>query len=109
MKNIISGIHFNKMVLLNQGLNIVIFYAEWNGPSQMMFPVFDNMADVYKGRARFYYVDIDKEPSLKAEYGIMELPTILFFMNGEMVDYITGIISKNDFNAKLENTLIRKI
>jgi thioredoxin 1 len=109
MKNLISENTFKEQVMLKQGLHIVNFFAGWNGPSQMMLPVFAQLAESYNNRSGFYSVDIDKNPLLKAEYGIMELPTILFFDNGKLVDHISGIISKSDFIAKLENTLMNKM
>lgn len=108
MNKVITKNNFKEQVLQNTGLSMVNFYAEWNGASQMMIPVYDQLASTYSSMINFYSVDIDNDPSLKDEYGIMELPTVLFFQNGAVVDHVAGMISKNAFIAKLENTLATK-
>ncbi len=108
MNKVITKRNFKEQVLQGTGLSMVNFYAEWNGASQMMIPVYDQLAATYSSMASFYSVDIDNDPLLKDEYGIMELPTVLFFQNGVLVDHVTGVISKNAFIAKLENTLTNK-
>lgn len=105
MNNLVTTVNFRELVLQRIGLSMVNFYAEWNGASQMMIPVYEQMAAAYSSQAGFYSVDIDNDPSLKDQYGIMELPTVLFFNNGVLVDHVTGVISKNAFITKLENTL----
>jgi thioredoxin 1 len=108
MNKVVTKNNFREKVLQNNGLSMVNFYADWNGASQMMIPVYDQLANTYSSMINFYSVDIDNEPALKEEYGIMELPTVLFFRNGTVVDHVAGIISKNAFIAKLENTLETK-
>lgn len=108
MNKAITKDNFKQQVLEGKGLSLVNFYADWNGASQMMMPVYGQLANTYSSMVNFYSVDIDNDPSLKEEYGIMELPTVLFFKNGTVVDYVTGMISKNAFIAKLENTLTSK-
>lgn len=99
---------FKKDVLETRGITVVKFYADWSGTSQMMMPAYEQLAESYKGSARFYKVDIDNNPSLKESYGVMELPTILFFQNGNIVDHVSGMISRNALIAKMENSLSSK-
>lgn len=96
---------FREDVLEKRGISVVKFYADWSGTSQMMMPAFEQLADYYKTNARFFKVDIDSNPLLKETYGVMELPTILFFNNGEIIDHVSGMISRNALIAKMENSL----
>lgn len=96
---------FREDVLEKSGLSVVKFYADWSGTSQMMMPAFEQLADNYKTNARFFKVDIDNNPLLKETYGVMDLPTILFFYNGTIIDHVSGMISRNALIAKMENSL----
>lgn len=96
---------FKKDVLETKGVSVVKFFAEWSGTSQMMMPAFEQIANAYKASANFFTVDIDMNPLLKENYGVMDLPTILFFQNGNIVDHVSGMISRNALIAKMENTL----
>lgn len=97
--------NFREDVLASQGISVVKFYADWSGTSQMMMPAFKQLADSYSNNARFFKVDIDNNPLLKETYGVMDLPTILFFNNGEIIDHVSGMISRNALIAKMENSL----
>ena len=99
---------FNEKVLSGPGLQIVKFYAEWSGPCQMMVPIYDELAGMYNSAASFYKIDIEDAPLLKKELGVIEMPTILFYRNGVVIDFVSGLISKNSLIAKLENVLNNK-
>lgn len=105
MNTAVTQNNFKEQVMQQRGLSIVQFFAEWSGTCQMMMPVYDELSNSYSSRANFYSVNVDEEPALKKQYGIMELPTVLFFHNGNLVDAVTGVVSKNAFIAKLENTV----
>lgn len=96
---------FKEKIINNPGLKIVKFYAEWSGPCQMMMPIYNELANVYNSVAAFYRIDVEKLPMLKKELGVMEIPTILFYKNGVVVDFVNGMISKYSLIAKLENAL----
>ena len=100
-----NEIRFKEDVLEKTGLSVVKFYADWSGTSQMMMPAFEQIAESYKGSANFFKVDIDNSPALKESYGVMDLPTILFFQNGNIIDHVSGMISKNALIAKMENSI----
>ena len=105
MNRTISKKEFKKQVIENMSLSIVQFKIEWNGACQIISPVYEELARAYKGQADFFTVDLEKEKGIDREYGIMELPTILFFKGGEIVDHIKGLIPKNAMIAKIENAL----
>lgn len=89
----------------NRKLCIIQFRTEWSGSCQIMQPIYEEMARYYKGQADFFCVDADHETQLYTQYGIKEIPTILFFKNNELVDCASGLISKNKLIAKIENAL----
>lgn len=99
---------FSEMVLHGSGLKIVKFYTDWSGPCQMMLPIYDELASKYNSVAGFYQVDVEEAPLLKKELGVTDMPTILFYKNGVVVDFVNGLISKNSLIAKLENVLNNK-
>jgi thioredoxin 1 len=96
---------FGKEVINNSRLALVHFRTEWNGACQIIAPVFEELSKSYTGQASFYTIDVEKEAGIDNEYGIMELPTILFFSKGEVVDYATGLIPKNIMIKKIETAL----
>ncbi len=94
--------NFTEKILGGTGLQIVRFCAEWSGPCQMMGPIYQEMFDMYKTSASFYRIDIDEAPLLKKKFGITELPTILFYKKGIVIDFAVGLISRDDLFAKIE-------
>jgi len=96
---------FTEKVLEGSGLRIVRFCAEWSGPCQMMAPIYQEIFSMYKKSASFYRIDIDEAPLLKKEFGITELPTILFYKNGVVIDFAVGMISRDELIAKLVKLL----
>jgi len=102
MTIIIETKDFNQQLLNDDGLKIVRFCAEWSGPCHIMKPIYNEMFELYKNSASFYEIDIDTVPLLKTELGITELPTILFFQKGAIIDFIIGLISRESLIEKLE-------
>jgi thioredoxin len=105
MNRTISKKDFRKKVIENMNLTLVQFKIEWNGACQIISPVFEELARTYKGQANFFTVDVEDEAGLDREYGVMELPTILFFKGGEIVDHIKGLVPKNMMITKIESAL----
>jgi thioredoxin 1 len=99
---------FDEKVLNGTGLQVVKFYADWSGPCQMMMPIYNELANMYSGSAAFYRIDVEEAPLLKKELGVIEMPTILFYMNGAVVDFVNGLSSRNSLIAKFENLLNNK-
>jgi thioredoxin 1 len=96
---------FEEKVLNQPGLHLIRFCAAWSGPCQMMASIYNEMFETYNSEASFYKVDIDEAPLLAKELKVKELPTLLFYKNGVMVDMVTGMISKDSLIEKIEYTL----
>ena len=101
----ISKKEFRKEVIASQDLSLVQFKLEWSGACQIISPIYEELANAYKGQANFFTVDVEKEAGLDDEYGVIELPTILFFKSGKVIDHVTGLTSKNSMISKIENVL----
>lgn len=78
--------------IIKDELVIVDFYAEWCGPCRMLSPILDELKEEYK----IIRLDVDKNESLAKKYGIMSIPTLIKFKNGEEVDKHIGFIPKDE-------------
>lgn len=105
----VSKNEFRKKVIENDNLAVVQFTVEWSGACQIISPIFNELAGSYGGQAAFFTVDVEKETGIDREYGIMELPTILFFRDGKVVDHIKGLTPRNTMIYKIENALADNI
>jgi len=79
---------------------LVDFWAEWCGPCRLMAPILDKVAVRFKGRARVGKVDVDENQALAAKFGIMSIPTIFLFKDGQIVEQVVGTTSEDNL-AKL--------
>jgi thioredoxin 1 len=105
----ISKKEFRKEVIGSTDLSLVQFKLEWSGACQIIAPVYEELASSYKGQAKFFTVDVEKETGLDDEYGVMELPTILFFKRGRVIDHVSGLTPKNILISKIENALSNQL
>lgn len=101
----ISKKEFRKNVIENMSLSLVQFKVDWSGACQIISPIFNELAVSYKGRADFFTIDVEQNEEINTEYGVTELPTILFFREGKIVDHIKGLVPKNVMIYKIENAL----
>jgi len=101
----ISKSDFQKQVIESNLLSLVQFKKQWNGLSQIIEPVYNDLAKSYEGMVNFYTVDVEKEKGLESEYGVMEIPTILFFKSGMIVDHLIGLTPKNIIISKIEDAM----
>ncbi len=97
--------NFDKLVINSDKPVIVDFWAEWCGPCRMVGPIIQEIGVNYEGKAIVGKVDVDSNPGISAKYGIRNIPTILFFKNGEIVDKQVGSVPKQVFINKLEAIL----
>ena len=93
---------FEEQVIKSDKLVLVDFWAEWCGPCRMVGPIVEEVGVEYEGRAVVAKVDVDSNPGITAKYGIRNIPTILFFKNGDVADKQVGAVPKSTIVNKLE-------
>lgn len=91
------------------GPMIVDFFATWCGPCKMLSPVLERVHEKYGDSLKILKVDIDKHEELAREYEVMSVPTLFFYLNGEVVSQRSGFISENELCDIIESQLMKKI
>ena len=86
---------------------VVDFWATWCGPCRMVGPIISELAEQYDGKITVGKCDVEECEDLAEEYGIRNIPTVLFFKNGEVVDKLVGAVAKAKFEEKIEALLNR--
>ena len=81
---------------------LIDFFADWCGPCQALMPVIDELAEEYEGKAGIYKVNVDDSQELAMQFGVMSIPTLLVFKDGELVDKSMGAGSKEEIVEMLE-------
>lgn len=97
--------NFEEVVVKSSKPVMVDFWAEWCGPCRMIAPIVEEMSNEYSDKALIVKCDVDNSPGVAAKYGIRNIPTILFFKNGEVADKQIGAVPKNSFVTKLNALL----
>jgi thioredoxin 1 len=98
----ITDANFEELVINSKVPVLVDFWAEWCGPCRMVGPVVDELAKEYDGKAVIGKVDVDHNPRIATEYGIMSIPALLFFKDGQLVDKQVGAVPKHVLSGKLD-------
>ncbi|OYT16485.1 MAG: thioredoxin [Bacteroidetes bacterium 4572_77] len=98
----ITDANFDELVLKADKPVIIDFWAVWCGPCRMVGPIVNEIGDEYKDSLVVGKVDVDNNPGVAAKYGIRNIPTILFFKNGEVVDKQVGAVPKQVLVGKVE-------
>ena len=101
----VTDANFDEIVLQSGKPVLVDFWAEWCGPCRMIGPLVAELSDDYSGRAIITKMDVDSNPGTAAKFGIRNIPTILFFKNGEVVDKQVGSVPKSVYKTLVEKHL----
>lgn len=104
MEVVVTSENFDS--LKNGNLPLVVdFWAEWCGPCKMILPIISQLAEEYDGRLVVGKCNVEESEELAAEYGIRNIPTLLFFKNGQLVDKFVGAANKVKLQEKFDANL----
>tara|TARA_B100000963_G_scaffold304208_1_gene277913 strand:- start:20 stop:337 length:318 start_codon:yes stop_codon:yes gene_type:complete len=101
----ITDNNFEQTVLKSDKPVMVDFWAAWCGPCRMVGPIMDELSNEFEGKAIVGKVDIDSNQQYAAQFGVRNIPTVLVFKDGELVDRKVGVSSKSDYAASLDKLL----
>lgn len=94
--------NFHEVVLQSEIPVLVDFYADWCGPCKMMSPILEELSQEFDGKIKIVKINVDNNPDLAAEYGVMSIPNMIVFENGKQKENIVGARSKQDLIKQLE-------
>ncbi|MFX3636395.1 MAG: thioredoxin [Candidatus Pristimantibacillus sp.] len=95
--------NFNDSV--QSGVSLVDFWAPWCGPCKMQLPIVEELATELEGTAVIAKINVDEQPELASQFGVMSIPTLILFKDGQPVDKMVGLQSKDALKAKISNQL----
>ena len=98
----LSAANFKKEVLESELLVLVDFWASWCGPCKMIAPLLEELAHEYAKKMKVCKVNIDENPQIATQYGIMSIPTLMFFKNGKIINQAVGDLAKSELKKKVE-------
>jgi len=101
----VTDTSFEEEVLKSDVPVLVDFWAEWCQPCKMVSPIVDEIGQEYAGRVKVAKIDVDSNSKIATQYGIMSIPSLLFFKDGKVVDQVVGVIPKKAFVERLNKIL----
>ena len=101
----ITDSNFEEVVLKADKPVVIDFWAEWCGPCRMVGPIVEEIGTDFEGKAVVGKLDVDSNPGITQKYGVRNIPTILFFKDGEVADKQVGAVPKSTLVNKLEGLL----
>jgi thioredoxin 1 len=101
----LSDSNFNEEVLKSDKPVLVDFWAPWCPPCRALGPVIEELAGEYVNKAKVGKLDVDQSQQIASQFGIMSLPTVVFFKNGEPVKSLVGMQPKEKYTSELDQLL----
>lgn len=96
---------FDREVMQSQVPTVVDFYADWCGPCRMVSPIIETLSQEYVGRAKFVKINTDENPDLAERFGIMSIPTVMIFKNGQVASTTIGAGPAAMYKKKIDAAL----
>ncbi len=102
---IFTSDNFDKEVLQSDIPVVVDFYADWCGPCKMLSPAVEAMESIFAGKVKVGKLNVDENGDIAERYGVMSIPTVIFFKGGEIAGTSVGLITKDVLQSKIEQIL----
>lgn len=99
----IEGSRFQDEVVRSSVPVVVDFYADWCGPCRIIAPIMEQLSKEYAGRVKFVKINTDENQELVNQFGIMSIPTVMFFSKGNVEDIVIGAVPASVLKQKLES------
>jgi thioredoxin 1 len=99
-----TGNFENEVVQASQ-LVVVDFWAEWCQPCKMLSPVLDKVADKFNGQLKVVKCNVDENQDIAMKYGVMSIPNLIFFKDGQVVNQAVGYMNESQLSAKVDEVL----
>jgi len=103
MAAIVTDQNFDSEVLKSKVPVMVDFFADWCGPCKMIAPLVEELAGDYEGKAKIVSLNVDDSMDSAQKYGVMSIPTLIFFKNGKEVERLMGLQQKEVLKEKLNS------
>jgi len=101
----VSDQSFEVEVIKSDKPTLVDLWAPWCGPCRMVAPVIEKLDGDYAGKVKFCKINVDDNPKTSAKYGVMSIPTLLLFKNGQVEDTVVGAVPESTLKQKIDQIL----
>jgi len=101
----LTDANFEELVLKSDKPVLVDFWAAWCGPCRMLAPIVEELGKDYGDKVIIGKVDVDSNQKYAAQYGVRNIPTVLLFKGGEVIDKQVGVAPKKNYSEKIDAVL----
>ena len=99
----VDDVNFDEEVLKSDIPVLVDFWAEWCGPCHMVAPAVKKIAEEYQGKLKVCKLNVDEARNTASQYGVMSIPTLILFKNGQVEAMKMGLMTKSQLSAFIES------